>query len=65
MTWQLLILEKEPPIILRWPQKCSQVTGKTLKGRNTRVIFEEQWLKRFHIVSPKSDFRITIVCQSV
>ena len=22
MTWQLLILEKEPPIILRWPQKC-------------------------------------------
>ena len=65
MTWQLLILEKEPLIILRWPQKCSQVTGKTLKSRNARVIFEEQWLKRFHIVSPKSDFRITIVCQSV
>ena len=20
MTWQLLILEKEPPIILRWPK---------------------------------------------
>ena len=22
MTWELLILEKEPPIISRWPQKC-------------------------------------------
>ena len=39
MTWQLLILEKEPPIILRWPQKCSQVTGKTIKGRNPKVQF--------------------------
>ena len=28
-----MIFEKEPPIILRWPQKCSQVTGKTIKGR--------------------------------
>ena len=39
MTWQLLILEKEPPIILRWPKKCSQVTGKTIKGRNPKVQF--------------------------
>ena len=39
MTWQLLILEKEPPIILRWPQKCSQVTGKNIKGRNPKVQF--------------------------
>ena len=30
-----------------------------------RVIIEEQWLKKFHIFSPKSDFRITIVCPSV
>ena len=29
-----------------------------------RVIFEEQ-LKKIHIFSPKSDFRITIVCPSV
>ena len=39
MTWQLLILEKDPPIILKWPQKCSQVTGKTIKGRNLKVQF--------------------------
>ena len=39
MTWQLLILEKEPPIILRWPQKCSRVTGKTIKGRNPSIQF--------------------------
>ena len=39
MTWQLLILEKEPPMILRLPQKCSQVTGKTIKGRNLKVQF--------------------------
>ena len=39
MTWQLLIIEKKPPIILRWPQKCSQVTGKNIKGRNPKVQF--------------------------
>ena len=39
MTWQLLILEKEPLIIIRWPQKCSQVTGKNIKGRNPKVQF--------------------------
>ena len=27
-----------------------------------RVIFEEQWLYKFYIFSPKSDFRIAIVC---
>ena len=39
MSWQRLILEKEPPTILRWPQKYSQVTGKTIKGRNPKVQF--------------------------
>ena len=39
MTWQLLILEQELLIILRWPLKCSQVTGKNIKGRNPKVQF--------------------------
>ena len=59
MSWQLLTLEKEPPIILRWPQKCSQVTGKNIKGRNPKVQFffgTPCIIKALHPPTPEGNF---------